>query len=128
MTLVLLLIHNFDVCYVINTYAEKGTSSIHVSGNVVNSKYLSITDHKYIQSKLGYDTISGTIGNDIAKNISFPTVYAALYDKNNTLITMENGSVSASLLKGGEKSAFAIDIFGVKDIDHYTLFPAGIPG
>jgi hypothetical protein len=40
---------------------------------------------------------------------------------------MESGSVFVSLLKAGDKSSFAIDIFGVKGIDHYTLFPAGIP-
>jgi hypothetical protein len=76
---------------------------------------------------LGYDTITGNIVNNVAKNISFATVYAALYDKNNILITMESGSVFVSLLKAGDKSSFAIDIFGVKGIDHYTLFPAGIP-
>jgi hypothetical protein len=51
-----------------------------------------------------------------------------LYDKNNTLITIESGSVRAPLLKAGDNSPFVIDIFGVKDIDRYTLFPAGIPG
>jgi hypothetical protein len=40
---------------------------------------------------------------------------------------MEDGSVSISLLKVSDKSSFAVDIFGVKDIDHYTLFPARIP-
>ena len=88
--------------------------------------------NKIIQRSLrspivSYDTITGTIVNNVAKNISFATVYAALYDKNNTLITMESGYVFVSLLKARDKSSFAIDIIGVKDIDHYTLFPAGIP-
>ena len=39
---------------------------------------------------------------------------------------MESGFVSVSLLNPGGKSPFAIDIFGVNDVDHYTLFPAGI--
>ena len=34
--------------------------------------------------------------------------------------------LSLSLLNPGGKSPFAIDIFGVNDVDHYTLFPAGI--
>ena len=112
-----------------STYAQKiDDSSLDIPGGVVNSKYLSIIDHKYIGGKLGYDTITGIVVNNVPKNISFATVYAALYDKNNTLITMESGSVFVSLLKARDKSSFAIDIIGVKDIDHYTLFPAGIPG
>jgi hypothetical protein len=123
-----LVLYNFDFDSAIDAYAQKEyNSSLDILGNIVNSKYLHITDHKYIQGKLGYDTITGIIVNNVAKNISYATVYAALYDKNNTLITMENGFVSVSLLTPGGKSPFAIDIFGVKDIDHYTLFPAGIP-
>jgi hypothetical protein len=54
-------------------------------------------------------------------------VYAALYDKDNTLITMESGSVSVSSLKAGDNSPLTINGFGVKDVDHYTLFPSGTP-
>ena len=128
MTLVLsLTLYNFD--FFTNAYAQqKWFSSLSISGNIVNSKYLHITDQKYIQGKFGYDTITGTVVNNAAKNISYATVYAALYDENNTLITMESGLVSASLLNPGGKSPFAIDIFGVKDVDRYTLFPAGLPG
>src|SRR5919199_209377 len=115
--------YNFDIDFAINAYAQqKYSSSLDIPGKVVNSKYLHITDQKYIQGKLGYDTISGIVVNNVAKNISFATIYAALYDKNNTFITMESGFVSVSLLNPGGKSPFAIDIFGVKDVDHYTLF------
>ena len=127
MTLASVLLYNFDFYFAMNTYAQKESSSLDIPGSVVNSKYLSITYHKYIQGKLGYDTITGVVVNNVAKNISFATVYAALYDKNNTFITMESGFVYVSLLNPGGKSPFAIDIFGVKDVDHYTLFPAGIP-
>jgi hypothetical protein len=124
MTLGSLVLYNIDT----NAYVQKAGTSSDISGNIVNSKYLSITDHRYRQGEFGYDTITGTIVNNVAKNISFAAVYTALYDKNNTFITMESGSVSVSLLKPGDNSPFAIDIFGVKDIDHYTLFPAGTPG
>lgn len=123
------MLYNFDTGFdfAMTAYAQqKYISSLDILGNIVNSKYLYITDHKYVQGKLGYDTITGTIVNNAAKNISSATVYAALYDKNNTFITMESGFVSVSLLNPGGKSPFAIDIFGVKDVDHYTLFPAGI--
>jgi hypothetical protein len=61
------------------------------------------------------------------QDIGFASVYAALYDKDNMLITVESGSVSVSSLKAGDNSPFTINIFGAKDVDHYTLLPAGTP-
>jgi hypothetical protein len=96
-------------------------------GNVVNSKYLGITDHRYRSGQFS-DTITGIIVNNSTQDISFAQVYAALYDKENTLITMESGSVSVSSLRAGDDSPFTINILGSKDIvDHYTIFPAGTP-
>jgi hypothetical protein len=80
-----LVLYNFDMGFdfAMTAYAQqKYISSLDILGNIVNSKYLHITDHKYVQGKLGYDTITGTIVNNAAKNISSATVYAALYDKN----------------------------------------------
>jgi hypothetical protein len=110
-----------------NAYAQKdSSSSSDIPGNAVNSKYLSITDHRYRQGDFS-DTITGTITNNSTQDIGFASVYAALYDKDNTLITVESGSVSVSSLKAGDNSPFTINIFGVKDVDHYTLLPAGTP-
>ena len=109
-----------------NTYAQKDNSSSDIPGNVVNSKYLSITNHRYRQGEFG-DTVTGTIVNNSTQDVGFASVYAALYDRDNVLITMESGSVSVSSLKAGDDSPFTINVFGVKDIDHYTLFPAGTP-
>jgi hypothetical protein len=55
-------------------------------------------------------------------------VDAALYDKDNKLITMAGaGFADVSTLPPGDNSAFSINILGVQDIDHYTLFPSGTP-
>jgi hypothetical protein len=108
-----------------NVYAQKASKSSDIPGNVVNSKYLTITDHRYRQGEFT-DTITGTIVNNSTQEISIPTVYVALYDSNNTLITMQTGLVSVSSLKAGDDSPFTIDI-GIKGADHYTLFPAGTP-
>jgi hypothetical protein len=98
------------------------------SGNVVNSKYLSITDQRYRSGQFS-DTITGTIMNNSTQDISFTRVYAALYDKDNMLITVESGLVSVLQLRAGDNSPFTINIFSTvkDDIDHYTILPAGTP-
>ena len=40
---------------------------------------------------------------------------------------MDSGSVSVSSLTAGDNSPFTITLFGIKDVDHYTLFPGGTP-
>jgi hypothetical protein len=99
-------------------------------GNVVNSKYLSIIGHKYRSGQF-YHTITGTIKNNFTQEISAIGVYAALYDKDNKLITMESGSVSISPLRAADKSPFTINVSpftsGKGNIDHYTIFPGGTP-
>jgi hypothetical protein len=97
-------------------------------GNVVNSKYLSITDHRYRSAQFS-DTITGTVANNSTQEISLASVYVALYDKDNKLITMQSGLASVSPLRAGDNSPFTIDIFssGKDNIDHYTLFPGGTP-
>lgn len=97
-----------------------------IRGNVVHSKYLTITDHRY-QSGDFSDTIAGTITNNSTQDIPFVQVFAALYDKGNRLITVQSGSVLVSSLLAGDNSTFTINIFGVKDTNHYTLFPGGTP-
>jgi hypothetical protein len=108
-----------------NVYAQNASKSSDIPGNVVNSKYLTITGHRYRQGEFT-DTITGTIVNNSTQEISIPSVYVALYDSNNTFITMQSGLVSVSSLKAGDDSPFTIDI-GIKGVDHYTLFPAGTP-
>jgi hypothetical protein len=45
-------------------------------GNVVNSKYLGITDHRYRSGQFS-DTITGTIVNNSTQDISFAQFYDA---------------------------------------------------
>jgi len=96
--------------------------------DIVNSKYLTITDQKYTKGDFS-DTITGTIQNASPSDISLPSVYAALYDSNNGLITVASGIASITQLKSGDSSPFDIHLFGSfkDDIDHYTLFASGTP-
>ncbi len=68
-----------------------------VSGDVINSKYLAITYHKYVNQK-DSDVITGTIVNNSTKDISSVRIYAALYDEDNKLITTEGGVVNVPAL------------------------------
>jgi len=97
-----------------------------IKGNIVNSKYLTITDHRFRNGQFS-DTITGTVSNNSTQEISFATVYVSLFDSANRLITIESGSVSVPQLPPGDNSPFDVSIIGVKGIDHYTLSPAGIP-
>ena len=89
-------------------YAQNASKSSDIPGNVVNSIYLSITNHRYRQGEFGSDTITGTIVNNSTQNIILPGVYAALYNKDNKLITMELGTASIPSLRAGDDSPFTI--------------------
>ena len=97
-----------------------------VSGNVINSKYLAITYHKYVNQK-DSDVITGTIVNNSTKDISSTRIYAALYDKDNRLITTEAGVVSVAALTPTLTSPFTISLVDIQKPDHYTLMPGGTP-
>jgi hypothetical protein len=88
---------------------------------------LSITEHRYRSGDFS-DQITGVVVNNSTQEISGVSVDAALYDKDNKLITMAGaGFADVSTLPPGDNSAFSINILGVQDIDHYTLFPSGTP-
>jgi hypothetical protein len=97
-----------------------------VSGDVINSKYLAITYHKYVNQK-DSDIITGTIVNNSTKDISSVRIYAALYDKDNKLITMEGGVVNVPALTPTLTSPFTISLVNIQKPDHYTLLPGGTP-
>jgi hypothetical protein len=111
-------------------YANAALNESSKPGNVVNSKYLSIIDHKYRSGQF-YHTITGIVKNNSTQEISAIGVYAALYDKDNKLITMESGLASISPLRAGNNSPFTINISpfssGRDNIDHYTIFSGGTP-
>jgi hypothetical protein len=106
--------------------AFAGGDDNEVTGNVINSKYLAITYHKYVNQK-DADIITGTIVNNSTKDISSVRIYAALYDDNNKLITTEAGVVNVPTLTPTLTSPFTISLLNIQKPDHYTLFPGGTP-
>jgi hypothetical protein len=107
-----------------STVAEEVTPT----GSVENSKYLSVTEHRYRNGDFS-DQITGIVMNNSTAEVSSVTVTAALYDSSGKLITTEGGGFAdVSTLPPGDNSAFSITILGVDEgIDHYELFPGGTP-
>ena len=97
-----------------------------VTGDVVNSKYLAITYHKYVNQK-DSDIITGTIVNNSTKDVSSVRIYAALYYKDNKLISTEGGVVNTPALTPTLTSSFTISLVNLPKPDHYTLLPGGTP-
>ena len=107
-------------------YATTDDDDSLVTGDVINSKYLSITYHKYVNQK-DSDTLTGTIVNNSTKDISSVRIYAGLYDKDNKLITTEGGMVNVPALTPTLTSPFTISLVNTPNPDHYTLLPGGTP-
>jgi hypothetical protein len=98
-------------------------------GTAVNSKYLTIKDLTF-RNEGPYNSITGTMVNNSTSEIGFAQVYAALYDKDNKLISVERGSVDVSRLKAGDNSPFKIGLIGLSSsdsVDHFTVMPGGSP-
>jgi len=97
-----------------------------VSGTVINSKYLVITYHKYVNQE-DSDVITGTIVNNSTKDISSVRIYAALYDGDDRLVTTEGGVVNVPALTPTLTTPFTISLVNIQKPDHYTLLPGGTP-
>ena len=108
------------------TSASTNNEDNEVTGDVINSKYLAITYHKYVNQK-DSDIITGTIVNNSTKDVSSVRIYAALYDKDNKLITTEGGVVNTPALTPTLTSSFTISLVNLPKPDHYTLLPGGTP-
>jgi hypothetical protein len=106
--------------------AQSDDRAGNVKGNVVNSKYVTITDHRYQHGNTS-DIITGTVRNNSTQEIPMISVIAVLYDRDNNLITTEIGSADGQDIPGGVSSEFSIYLFGLREnvIGHYILFPGG---
>lgn len=109
--------------------AESQVGGQNITGDAVNSVYLTITDHRYRGGEFN-DLITGTVSNNSTETIGVTNVYAALFNADNQLLSMESGTVTVPTLPAGDNSAFDIAVYGVGEndiVDHYTLFPTGTP-
>jgi prophage DNA circulation protein len=97
------------------------------TGEVTNSKYLEIMEHKYCVGESS-DTITGTVKNISTEEASSITIYLLLYDKANQLITIETGYADVTPLPSQDTSPFSINVYYQgNDMYHYVMLPGGIP-
>ena len=97
------------------------------TGEVTNSKYLEIIDHRYRVGEFS-DTITGTVKNISTEEVSLITIYLLLYDKANQLITIETGYADVTPLPSQDTSPFSINVYYQdNDMNHYVMLPGGTP-
>ena len=97
------------------------------TGNVMNSKYLEIIEHRYRQGEFS-DTITGTVKNISTEAIPSISIYLLLYDVANELITVETGYADVTPLPSQDTSPFSINVYYQgNDMDHYVMLPGGTP-
>jgi hypothetical protein len=97
------------------------------TGEVKNSKYLEIIEHRYRVGEFS-DTITGTVNNISTEEVSRITIYLLLYDKANQLITIETGYADVTPLPSQDTSPFSINVYCQgNDMNHYVMLPGGIP-
>ena len=99
-----------------------------ITGDAVNSKYVTITNHRYQHGNIS-DVITGTLINNSTQEIPVISVVAALYNNDDKLITTGISSADTSDLPGGDSSAFSVNLYNLGNdaVDHYILLPGGIP-
>jgi hypothetical protein len=97
------------------------------TGEVTNSKYLEIIEHRYRVGEFS-DTITGTVNNISTEEVSSITIYLLLYDKANQLITIETGYADVTPLPSQDTSPFSINVYYQgNDMNHYVILPGGTP-
>jgi hypothetical protein len=97
------------------------------TGEVTNSKYLEIIEHRYRVGESS-DTITGTVKNISTEEVSSITIYLLLYDKANQLITIETGYADVTPLPSQDTSPFSINVYYQgNDMNHYVMLPGGTP-
>ena len=97
------------------------------TGEVTNSKYLEIMEHRYRVGEFS-DTITGTVNNISNEEVSSITNYLLLYDKANQLITIETGYADVTPLPSQDMNPFSINVYYQgNDMNHYVMLPGGTP-
>lgn len=114
-----------------------------IKGEVMNSKYLQVLEHKYcfacksveLQGEvIGMrDTITGTIKNVHSEEVSLDGIFAIFYGKDGKIIDIEEGTLYPSYaIVPAEESTYEIeglyeDATVRADFVRYVVVPLGAP-
>lgn len=108
--------------------APESLAQSELQSQVVNSKYITISDHRFRDGDFS-DQVTGTVINNSTQDISLIEIFVGVYDSNDQLITMESGFADVTNLPAGDNSSFSISLFGLsnEEIDHYIIYAGGLP-
>jgi hypothetical protein len=94
-------------------------------GNVLNTKYLEITNHTFSEDLL-FTIVNGTLINNSNNTINSAEVTVQYYDNNHTLITSSTENAKFIILAPGENSSFTVrSDLGDEIASAYTVIPGG---
>jgi len=95
------------------------------TGDVLNTKYLEITNHTFSEDLL-FTIVNGTLINNSNNTINSAEVTVQFYDANGTLITSSTENVKFIILAPGENSLFSVrSDLGDEIASKYKVIPGG---
>jgi hypothetical protein len=94
-------------------------------GDVLNTKYLEITNHTFFEDLL-FTIVNGTLINNSNNTINSAEVTVQFYDDNGTLITSSTENAKFIILAPGENSTFTVrSDLGNEIVSRYAVIPGG---
>ena len=95
------------------------------SGDVINTKYLEITNHTFSEDLLS-TIVNGTLVNNSNNTINSAEVTVQYFDDNGKLITSSTENAKFIILAPGENSSFSVrSDLGEETVSKYTVIPGG---
>lgn len=95
------------------------------TGDVLNTKYLEITNHTFSEDLL-FTIVNGTLINNSNNTINSAEVTVQFYDANGTLITSSTENTKFIILAPGENSSFSVrSDLGDEIASNYQVIPGG---
>ena len=105
--------------------SEVANTTSNPTGDVLNSKYLEITNHSFSEDLL-FTIVNGSIINNSNNTINSAEVTVQFYDKNDTLITSSTENAKFIILAPGENSSFNVrSDLGNEVATKYVVIPGG---
>jgi hypothetical protein len=123
----------FDTATNLDTTTNQTTMTTTTpEATIGKSENLTITDLRF---RAESNQITGTVTNNSTNEQSSISIYAVLFDKDDSFLGIAQGRPLVESLPPADNSPFSIDLFSglglytmpeeVKDIDHYSIYVRG---
>jgi hypothetical protein len=119
-------INTLDLVIGTSNITQTSTSTTDLpTGDVMNTKYLEITNHSFSEDLL-FTIVNGTIVNNSNNTINSAEINIQFYDGNGTLITASTENAKFVILAPGENSSFSVrSDLGDEIVHSYKVIPGG---